>query len=426
MLLLHTLVLLASFNVVFGHTYGIVRLTSNNTAYLVLHGVAKQILDEATISTLGFKPDALEEITLDRMKFMKVGDPIPLIKANDGSADEVTRVATLKSHAVMGNIIRDIQHLGYYTNPSVFKFQGRSLLVTGSNNAKANSKMTEHGLMEFRWLNTTRHPFRSSEKHLGIVTTEVESLDKKVYGEDPRVIMLGHDRFQIYFVNPFLPSTRIGMMEVALNYTSREVEVVKTFPLIHPPVGQERQKNWTPFLHKVNGTDAVYLVQQVNPLIVVQPVLRDSGELHAEIISTDALAEVDWPYGLIRGGTNAILLPNRGEYLSFLHSKGVLPGGQMNTYFVGAYTFSATAPFRLLGVSAMPMMPWEFYTGAWSPMKNARIDYCFFPTTIYMEGSDIVMSAGFQDNSGYLMRVALKSVLDTLVPVGPADPKRNR
>lgn len=424
MLMLRVIVFLTSSSLILSHTYGIVRLSSNSTAYLILHGVAKQILDEATIVALGFKPEALEEVTPDRMKYMKIGEAIPLIKANDGSADEVTRVAILKSHAVMGNIIHDIQHIGYYTNPSVLKFQGRSLLVTGSNNGKANSKATEQGLLEFRWLNTTRHPLlRSPEKYLGVVTTEVEPLATRVYGEDPRVIMLGHDRFQVYFVNPFVPVTRIGMMEVALNYTSRTLEVVRAHKEIQPPVREQRQKNWTPFVHKVNDTDVVYLVTQVNPLVVVRPTLRD-GELHAEIVSTDALAEVDWPYGLIRGGTNAVLLHNRGEYLSFMHSKGILPGGSMNTYFVGAYTFSATAPFRLLGISALPMMPGEFYTGAWSPMKNARIDYCFFPTSIYLEGGDIVMTAGFQDSNGFVMRLALKSVLDTLVPVSPVDHQR--
>lgn len=411
------IVLIAIISFVEGNI-SILHLSSNNTAYLVLHGVAKQILDEDTISSFGFKPDALKTLSHDELKNMKHGPPIALIKANDGSADEMTRVAILKSLAVMGDIVREIEHVGEYTNPSVFKFQGRSLLVTGSNNGRANTKGTRQGLLEFRWLNTSRHSFRSADKYLGIVTTEVEQLTDAVLGEDPRVVMLGHDRFQVYFVNPFVPVTRIGMMEVALNRVSHQVEVVKSFKTIIPVEQSNiRHKNWTPFLHRVNGTDEVYIVQQVNPLLVVKPTVHGDGEMYADVISMDSTANVDWPYGLIRGGTNSLLLPSRNAYLSFFHSKGLVPGGSMNTYFMGAYTFSAHAPFRLLSVSAMPIMPWRFYTGSWSPMKNARIDYCLFPTHIYLEHADIVMTAGFQDSSGYTMRIALASILDTLVPV---------
>lgn len=381
--------------------------------YLVLNGVAKKIADDITLTTLGLKAESVESISADAFAKYKVGTDLPQLRYNDQSPDEITRVEIVKSLSVLGDIVHDIEYIGEYMNPAITKWQGRLLLMTGSNNGKANTKSTKQALLEFKWFNNSILPFHEAGKHLGIATTEVEILNKEVFGEDPRVVVLSPERFQVYYAYPFQALTRIGMVEVTLNYTTKSAEATLVHSNIHP-VHQfnARHKNWAPFVDKTNE---VLLVQNINPLLVVKPTPHTDGQLYAEIVSHEAAKEIYWPYGTLRGGTNAILLPDKDVYLAFFHSKGNLPGNYMSSYFMGAYTFSTSAPYKLLSISALPIMPWKFYTGVWSPMKTARIDYCFFPTSILLEGEQIFMSAGFQDHSGFVMRLKLVDVLSTLV-----------
>jgi hypothetical protein len=203
---------------------------------------------------------------------------------------------------------------------------------------------------------------------------------------------------------------------VAISPTSQKAEIVSLHTNIHPTVDFNlRHKNWAPFLSRENE---VLLIQGVNPFLVVKPTLHpEDGFLHADVVSSQETRQIYWPYGTIRGGTNAVYLPELDVYLAFFHSKTQFTGNYMSSYVAGAYTFTSHAPYRLLAVSAMPIVSEQFYTGPWSPLKNAHIDYCFFPTAIYLEGAEIVMSAGFQDHSGYLLKMMLQAVLDTMAAV---------
>jgi len=141
------------------------------------------------------------------------------------------------------------------------------------------------------------------------------------------------------------------------------------------------------------------------------------GEMVAFHESTTEMSDYYWPYGDVRGGTNAVFLPDKGVYLAFLHSAGHIPGLFMKTYVMGAYTFSAEPPFRVLSMSPYPIMPHRFYDGPWHPIKNRQIDYCIFPMSLMVEKDDVLLSFGYQDQRGYLAKIKLQKLLDTLVPV---------
>jgi predicted GH43/DUF377 family glycosyl hydrolase len=396
-------------------SYDIVRLDTNNTAYLLLNNVAKHVPDDVTVTNLNYEPDKLRIVSLSTLNEYKLGPAIDSIRKNDGTPDDITRMEWQRCIGVMGRLIYDASYIGEYMNPAVVKWRQRLLLVTGSNYGRANSKTTKNAFLEFRWFNHTFQSFTDDSKYLGITTGEVEMLDKEAYGEDPRVVVVSEDRFFVFYAYPFQALTRIGLLEVAINPTTQAAEIVSLHQNIHPTVDFNlRHKNWAPFLSRDND---VLLIQGVNPFLVVKPTLHDDGLMHADVVSTDEMRQIYWPYGTIRGGSNAVYLPEQDVYLAFFHSKTQFTGNYMSSYVGGAYTFTSHAPYRLLSVSAMPIMSEQFYTGPWSPLKNARIDYCFFPTAIYVEGGEIVMSAGFQDHSGYLMKMKLQVVLDTLVKV---------
>jgi hypothetical protein len=413
---------------VLGFLYQVVRVEQTDDTYLVLKKIiAKKINDTDSITTLGFDPANLETITLAALSKMRIGAPVPLMKYYDRSPDELTRIEILKSRAIVGDLLYDMHHIGEYMNPAVLKWQDRLIMMTGSNDGRANSKFTKQALLEFRWLNDSSYPFFESDEYLGVVTGEVERLNLEVFGEDPRVVSIDADTFHVYYAYPFQPLTRIGMLRVFLNRTSMRTEVGEFYSSIDPVLQWNiRHKNWSPFLQ--HGTKDVLLVQSINPLFIVKPVFRpEINSLRAEVVSTGEEIKLFWPYGTLRGGTNAIYLEQQGVYLSFFHSKGNIPGNYMYTYFIGAYTFSGSAPHRLVSISPAPIMPEMFYTGPWSPMKNAKIDYCLFPTAIFLQegsnssgmgvGEEIFMSLGFQDHSGYTAMVNLQTLLDSLAPL---------
>jgi hypothetical protein len=334
----------------------------------------------------------------------------------DRSADDLTRIELIKSYVLNGRLLHSAEAVGQYINPCITKWQGRLLLATGLSwgQAGANHKAATNTI-EFRWVNNSAYPFHTEGPYLGI-HNEIEELPSMIIGQDPRIVVLNDpDRFHIYFTNQFEKIARMGMAEVAVNRSTGTVEVVKSCFTIHPMHEPHNpQKNWSPFLY---GSE-VLLIQSINPFVVMKVATQEGNKMTAFKESGTEALPLQWPYGDIRGGTNAVYLPDKKVYFSFFHSAGHVPGNFMKTYVIGAYTFSPTPPFRLLSMSPFPIMPEQFYNGPWYPIKQRGIDYCLFPLSIFIEGEDtIVMSAGHQDNVGYILKFGLQEVLDTLVPV---------
>lgn len=396
--------------------YAVKKFEGNDSTYLIVNNVAKPLSDEASIVSLGFKPTALETISLSDLEKMKIGPSIPSLKYHDQSPDELTRIEILKSQAIMGDLIYEAKDVGNYINPAIVKWQGRLLFATGLSWGFAGSKhKPPTNTLEFRWLNDSHFPYYTETPYLGI-DNEVEELSSMIIGQDPRIVVLDDpDRFQVYYTNQFEKIARMGMAEVMVNRTTNTVQVVKYFYTIHPTMDwKSPQKNWSPFVYR----NEVLLIQSINPFVVVKTSAHEDGKtLVAYHESTSEALNIHWTYGELRGGTNAIFVKDINAYLAFFHSAGHVPGNNMKTYVMGAYTFSADAPFRLLSMSPYAIMPGRFYNGPWHGMKQRAIDYCLFPLAIFQDNDDLVLSAGFQDSRGYLMRMKLQHLLDTLVPL---------
>lgn len=87
--------------------------------------------------------------------------------------------------------------------------------------------------------------------------------------------------------------------------------------------------------------------------------------------------QVSWSFGEIRGGTPPQRI-SKDLFLAFFHTKAVLPGSRLLSYFFGAYTFTAAPPFRLRSISRMPLVHRAFYDGPWSHY-GGLVDYIVFP-----------------------------------------------
>ena len=149
-----------------------------------------------------------------------------------------------------------------------------------------------------------------------------------------------------------------------------------------------------------------------------------------------------WPYGEIRGGTTAYLLPRRtptglhhshnssssnnnnsNVFLSFFHSSldpysPLCSGSLLKTYSMGAYTFEATPPFRILSISRRPIVHPNMYSGPWTdlPVAYYHIDYVVFPTTfIYSpDRSHLYLIYGTQDMNAMVAKLNLHSLIGSL------------
>jgi hypothetical protein len=175
----------------------------------------------------------------------------------------------------------------------------------------------------------------------------------------------------------------------------------------------------------------MYLIQYVNPLTINKVKYSDlldssamgSTDINSELVSqAPFLNHFHWPYGHLRGGTNAIYLSKQNIFLSFFHCVSDIHS--FHYYLFGAYTFTASPPFRLLSYTPYPIMNEKLYTGPWMYLnKNRRIIYVVFPETIFLHTNEengeeeVVLSFGYQDVSGYLGIINLNQLLLNLTPI---------
>lgn len=152
-----------------------------------------------------------------------------------------------------------------------------------------------------------------------------------------------------------------------------------------------------------------------------------------------------WEYGHIRGGTPALLLSRVNFetdcYLAFFHSRKVIHPHERglkprDTYFMGAYLFSAAPPFVPLALSRVPILVEEYYQGKWCVPS---VDYVVYPVGYYLsesmdptypppavekhgegytvtEQTVVHMSMGRNDEEGWLVQLPLGKLLSSLVP----------
>jgi predicted GH43/DUF377 family glycosyl hydrolase len=392
----------------------VVAATATKKYFLLNKGSAREILDEATIATLGFKVDELETSPWSIVSQFKIGEPIALIKWVDYSADDITRVELLKNRALQEQLILDMFHLGEAQNPSVVKFQGRLLMVTAFAWGQIEGQNAD-GYVRYKWVNHSSYPFYSKDKYLGIDTKtnflEGHTPDKLLWGVDPRAVVLNASRVWIAYNDQHFTSV-MGVADLVVNSSGLADIVFHCNAVEYAGAPGAVEKNWAPFVY--NNT--VLYVQKIRPMHVLQSQIEGPGKMHFGGISLSREWKAPWwTWGDFRGGTNAMRVGD--VYLAFFHSSTQLPRHFMKTYFFGAYTFTAEPPFRVLGVSQVPIMNWALYTVAWSAFSKRGIDYVTFPTSYFLEGDKIMLSLGHQDKQGWLLTLKVDAVLASLNPV---------
>jgi predicted GH43/DUF377 family glycosyl hydrolase len=248
------------------------------------------------------------------------------------------------------------------------------------------------------------------------ITTSINGLHDVLLGQDPRFLKLSEDKIFIAYTNRFSSPLRMGYSEIFINSTGYAElrNVHHTIHVSNPQETRHPQKNWSPFIYN----ETILYVQRINPLTIVSTKEdAETSNTYAYDFSTTSHRNLNWKYGEIRGGTNALLV-NKDTYLSFFHSSINLPQNYFKTYFMGAYTFTASPPFKLIAMSPYPIIDERLYTGPWDGLKNRKIDYCVFPMSFYLDDNDIiVLSFGHNDRDGYIAKIHLTALLKSLEPI---------
>lgn len=153
--------------------------------------------------------------------------------------------------------------------------------------------------------------------------------------------------------------------------------------------GSAKEKNWVFF--ECDG--ALHVVYQDQP---VRRVLRVEGERVVDEYESPSAA---WPWGLIRGGTPPIPYGEDRMIAVFHSSISTEEPPHFVRYYGAAYVFEAKPPFKLLSVSAKPIMAGSEadghgvdprYSEGWKP-------YVVFPCGLVQEGDNWLVSLGVND-----------------------------
>lgn len=175
------------------------------------------------------------------------------------------------------------------------------------------------------------------------------------------------------------------------------IDLSKPLKLIHAEkyTHTRIQKNWVP----IEWKGQLLLAYSMNPHELLIPNL-ETGECQ-KMCETSFSCDW-WKWGEWRGGTPAVL--DEGEYLGFFHSSNIVAseasnGITMYHYYMGAYTFSSSPPFKIKRASKQPIVGEGFYTK--SPYDKRVI----FPGGLAIVGPKVYVAYGKDDSELWIATI---------------------
>jgi len=214
------------------------------------------------------------------------------------------------------------------------------------------------------------------------------------YNDSPHVFLPGgHDRRDIYIAELVQDNDLYSIsLPVKLKHLTK-YDAVRV------------QKNWVPF----EWNDELYMIYSAQPHEILYTNLETG--VCTPIYRT--FMAVQWPLGIIRGGTPALLID--GEYLSFFHSSHEITsdasqGKKMLHYFMGAYTFGAAPPFAITKISEIPIIGENFYTNSG---HHKRV---VFPAGFVASKQNIDVVFGKDDKEIWRATIDKELLQKTLIP----------
>lgn len=274
-------------------------------------------------------------------------------------------------------------------------------------------------LMAFRY-DTYKEPIGSNlnayYQHIGMILLnenfEPTSPWKHCIGNrtyDPRLLKIDDTIYMIFAsANPMdsnsNQSSRLNLC--AIDCSTMEIDI-DSLNYLKCSFGQKWEKNWVLFSYE----NEIFLEYQISPHIILKPSLFNGHCTHETFINENENSprSIEWNYGIIRGGTPAILVDDK--YLGFFHSSQRNPETKKYTYYVGAYLFSNVPPFTLEKASRHPFFHTNFYSTCKSAKSESQV---IFPGGFIIKGDKIFLCYGENDNAIKIMVLNKERLYTTL------------
>lgn len=299
----------------------------------------------------------------------------------------------------------EIPNYPHAFNPSIVRWKNTLLL---SFRVILNEKLPYDSNLGLVWLDETFQPIHEPQ----LLDTQIKTPHIPSRAEDGRLITIGNRLYLIYS-NCTEEKISRGAFRVyvgEISYDGETFRLEESEPLLYfereSPI--RREKNWVPFDYEGN----LFLAYSLSPHLIFHPLL---GKNSCETISCST-NEINWPWGILRGGTPALL--DGEEYLAFFHSSikmsSIHSGGkEVFHYFMGAYRFTKHPPFEITQVSLEPILGKNFYTGAsykpyWHPVQ------AIFPCGFIHDDDSIWIAYGRQDHECWIVKLDKKGLMRSL------------
>ena len=258
-------------------------------------------------------------------------------------------------------------------NPSIVSWRGEWLLSFRVEHPTTSISYT--GLI---WLDRDFQPLGEPQ-----ILWDLPSEDGRLFTRGEQLFLCFNDRWE-HFRKIFVAELQLEGDIFALGSCRRLSFLAKRV-----------EKNWSPFIW--NGRICfVYSISPFQPVEMTKDVLCQVIPAHTPPIR--------WPWGMLRGGTQAIPISDR-DYITFFHSS--ISNEEQVRYFMGAMTFSSGPLFSITGMSKRPIIGEGFY----SDDKKRQIIY---PAGVVMEGDFFYLSYGKDDHEVWIAKLDRQKLLDQL------------
>ena len=152
------------------------------------------------------------------------------------------------------------------------------------------------------------------------------------------------------------------------------------------------EKNWTFFVYK----DKLMCIYKLSPHTVLE--FDWNGNLLTEYITHNSF-QVNWKYGIPRGGTNPIY--KDGYYISFFHSH-IYWGNGKRRYFMGHYKFNSVPPFDIIETSNKPILKGNEKDERMYQEENPLV---VFPCGAILDKDKCLVSLGVNDEKTAIITI---------------------
>lgn len=234
--------------------------------------------------------------------------------------------------------------------------------------------------------------------------------------QDPRLVAIGSDLFIVY--NEFHKTSLGSNRRMAYSKICESNNFFYTEPPTYLLAFEnenpsKQEKNWVPF----NYNNELHFSYSIEPHLVFRPI----AGTHSCHSAASTSSYLKWNWGILRGGTPAEKIDD--QYLAFFHSvKDFVSlqskGSRILHYFMGAYTFNASPPFKVTKISPEPIVGENFYNGplydTWKPLLVV------FPGGYVHDENYIWIAYGRQDHEVWIVKLDKQGLFDSLVNVSEA------